>query len=128
MIHKGEKPFPCDVCVKAFRTNGDLTKHKRIHTGEKPYSCDLCQKSYHESSAYSKHFKSLQHLKMLEICNDMDQPSASGEEIGSSFVDCEEADVKQDINEDFLAEDFLSIHMEAENSEASIKQEIKEED
>ena len=30
-----ENPFACSKCDKAFKQNGDFTKHKRTHTGEK---------------------------------------------------------------------------------------------
>ena len=51
-----------------------------------------------------------------------DKPSTS-----TSFVDCDEADIKLEIKEeDVFDEDPLSIIMEARNVEESIKHEIKE--
>ena len=41
-----DKPFPCDVCGKAFRKNHDLMRHSRTHTGEKPYACEICKKTF----------------------------------------------------------------------------------
>ena len=60
---------------------------------------------------------------MLESTKDTVPPSAS-----TSFVDCVEADIKLEIKEEeTLEEDPLSINMEAENIEETIKPELEEE-
>lgn len=42
MIHSGEKPYACHVCVKKFRQKGDLQKHLRArHTDAPPSAVSI---------------------------------------------------------------------------------------
>ncbi len=43
---KGQRPYKCDQCTKAFKHKHHLTEHKRLHSGEKPFQCDKCGKKY----------------------------------------------------------------------------------
>ncbi|KAF6021288.1 hypothetical protein EB796_020405 [Bugula neritina] len=54
-VFAGERPFPCDVCGKAFKRRHHLAEHRRIHAGEKPFQCERCGKKFTHSSSYSQH-------------------------------------------------------------------------
>ncbi len=42
-VHRGEKPFECDVCQVRFGQKAHLKKHIiTTHFKEKPYKCGLC--------------------------------------------------------------------------------------
>ncbi|XP_069703619.1 putative zinc finger protein 876 isoform X2 [Periplaneta americana] len=50
-----DKPYLCNTCGKAFKTNAYLGEHKRIHTGEKPYKCDACSAAFAQRQSLLKH-------------------------------------------------------------------------
>ncbi len=81
-IHTGDKPFQYDICRRAYTTNSDLTRHKRIHKGhsnvicvkrhiyrvpahlkslerthsaEKPFKCDICKQAFKQQEQLKSH-------------------------------------------------------------------------
>ena len=41
-VHKGEKPFKCDICDYSCSRKGNLNRHVSMHEGNKPFKCDIC--------------------------------------------------------------------------------------
>ena len=55
--HSDTKPFPCQLCSKAFMRASTLKVHMRDHTGERPFSCQICLKSFKEARSLRSHSK-----------------------------------------------------------------------
>ena len=94
-IHTGEMLYACDLCEKTFLHRNHLNAHKMFHMGEKQFHCKLCYKSFCSNSDLSLHNRTATHLNVLCASNNTVKTSAS-----SSFIDCGEADIKQEIKEE----------------------------
>lgn len=47
--------WKCSTCGKEFRLKEYLTKHEFLHKGIKPYACQICERSFADSSALKRH-------------------------------------------------------------------------
>ncbi len=54
-LHSTERPYVCQICKRGFPYKHGLISHMRIHTGEKPFECDLCDYKCAEQGALKKH-------------------------------------------------------------------------
>ena len=111
---------------KKFSTISNFIVHKRVHRGEKPYLCDVCQKSYAHSSALSRHNKTATHIEKIKNRNtNLPLNHSSIVECGNSI---KEEDIKEEIYEGESVDDPLTIHQETEKSYVceDMKEEINE--
>ncbi len=57
MIHKGVKPFACNLCDATFTVRSGLRYHQELHelNGVKPYACDKCDGTFTTKSSLRSH-------------------------------------------------------------------------
>merc|ERR1719354_407770 len=109
-LHTGKKPFQCSTCLKSFTTRNYLTKHQNIHTGEKPYYCEVCQVPFNTNSHLRHHNSSKRHIEMLEFTKTTNSTSNS-----KNLVDFSEANNTKLFSclvcdKRFRSKDMLNIH------------------
>ena len=51
------KRHECLYCGKRFPTPSKLQRHALVHTGEKPFSCDVCLKGFTQLAHLKNHKK-----------------------------------------------------------------------
>ena len=60
-----QKKYPCEFCQKRFPTPSKLHRHKLVHSGEKPYICTICLKGFTQKVHLNTHRK-LSHPETIE--------------------------------------------------------------
>ena len=57
LIHKGIKPYKCDLCEKTFTEQGTLRTHLVTHSMIKPFKCELCDYTCKTNPQMRHHYK-----------------------------------------------------------------------
>ncbi|KAL4709980.1 hypothetical protein ACJJTC_003943 [Scirpophaga incertulas] len=58
MLHTLERPFPCHICDKKYRTPGQVQQHiKQVHNKEKSHLCQYCSKSFFKKYHLQLHLR-----------------------------------------------------------------------
>ena len=57
LIHKGIKPYKCDLCEKTFTEQGTLRTHLVTHSMVKPFKCELCDYTCKTNPQMRHHYK-----------------------------------------------------------------------
>ena len=60
-----QKKYPCEFCHKRFPTPSKLHRHKLVHSGEKPYICTICLKGFTQKVHLNTHRK-LSHPETMD--------------------------------------------------------------
>ena len=53
--HDNYRPFPCEICGKAFLTSRDMKTHMKVHS--LPYKCHLCEESFAAKDLLDDHIR-----------------------------------------------------------------------
>ena len=65
-VHKGKKPFKCNICDASFTRKGSLNIHMgSVHEGKKLFKCSICDTGFVEKSKLNDYIATNENIPKL---------------------------------------------------------------